>query len=250
MKSPNDFSALWKLGVGGIHPSVFIDFPEGTYEIGFLGLLGMAALANTPQIFLAILYFIFDSLMTSMVLASEWNDYAVERKGLRVSSHKKGSLRSTYFLSLPFKYSIPMILTSTLLHWLISQSLLLVSIQFGAFYSSNDQGLINGDTVSDYFTCGFSPLAIILVLILTGILGIVAAAFAFRKFRSAMPIAGSCSFCISAACHGFEGSTGEESENPEEPLMWGVTGVNSNRIGHCGFSSRDVQEPVDGRLYA
>jgi len=251
MKSPNDIRSLWRLGIGSIHPSVLVDFPMTTYELGFIGLMNMVTLANTPQVFLASLYFVLNGLMTSMLLSSEWNDYSVDRKALRISGHRTGSLRSTYFLSLPFKYSVPLITISTLLHWLASQSFFLVSLQFSA---SQEVSEANGNTVlstlSDYYTCGYSPLAIIFIIIVIGILGVLAMVLAFRKFRTGMPIAGSCSVAISAACHGLDEGAKEESETPEEPLMWGVVGINPNGIEHCGFSSGEVEFPLNGKPYA
>lgn len=53
------------------------------------------------------------------------------KKALRVSS-PEGMQRSTYFLSLPLKYSIVLMVASIMLHWLISQSVFLVqSCAFG-----------------------------------------------------------------------------------------------------------------------
>lgn len=244
MKSPNDIGSLWRLGIGGAHPSVLVFFSQGYF--GFIGLLSMVILANTPQIFLAFLYFVFNGLITSMLLASEWNDYSVDRKALRVSDRRTGSLRSTYFLSLPFRYSIPLITIFTFLHWLASQSFFLVSLEFS---TSNPENSAQEST-SDFYTCGYSPLAMIFAIIVIGILGLIILVLAFRKFRTGMPIAGSCSAAISAACHGLDGGMREGSEMPEEPLMWGVMGVNSNGFEHCGFSSGEVEFPQDRKLYA
>ena len=250
MKSPNDIRSLWNLGFGSVHPSVLVEFPA-TFELGFVRLLNMVTLANTPQVFLASLYFVLNGLMTSMFLSSEWNDYSVDRKALRISGRRTGSLRSTYFLSLPFRYSIPLITISTLLHWLASQSFFLVSLEFSASQEvSEAKGDTLQSTLSDYYTCGYSPLAIICLVIVIGILGILPAVLAFRKFRSGMPIAGSCSAAISAACHGLDEDAKEGSEAPEEALMWGVVGVNKNGVEHCGFSSGEVEFPQNGKLYA
>lgn len=70
-----------------------------------------------------------NSVWTSMTLAAEWNSYSVDRKGLRVSTYLQGHQRSTYFLSLPYRYALPLIVSSGLLHWLISQSLYVVIIR-------------------------------------------------------------------------------------------------------------------------
>lgn len=64
-----------------------------------------------------------------MALAHEWSQYAVQRKGLRVSAQPRGAQRSTYFLSLPYRNAIPFIILSTLMHWLMSESLFLVMIE-------------------------------------------------------------------------------------------------------------------------
>jgi hypothetical protein len=48
------------------------------------------------------------------------------RKTLRVSA-PVGIQRSSYFVSMPLRYGIPLIVTMSLLHWLISQSLFVVA---------------------------------------------------------------------------------------------------------------------------
>lgn len=58
-----------------------------------------------------------------------------------------------------------------------------------------------------------------------------------------MPLAGSCSAAISAACHTQEWGVAEMS------VMWGVTGVNGG-VGHCAFSGAEVGKPVAGAWYA
>lgn len=87
-----------------------------------------AWLANLPQIFLSALYFSVNRLCTSLYFAYEWNKYATRRKGLRVTS-PKGDQRSTYFLQLPFRYAIPLVAISGLMHWLLSQSIFLVRFE-------------------------------------------------------------------------------------------------------------------------
>ena len=59
-----------------------------------------------------------------------------------------------------------------------------------------------------------------------------------------MPLAGSCSGVISAACHPPE----DEVDVGEGLVKWGVTGVERG-VGHCSLSSGYVSEPVSWRLY-
>lgn len=72
-----------------------------------------------------------------------------------------------------------------------------------------------------------------------------------------MTMAGDCSMVISAACH----HTGNEIEGAEVAggkVQWGVvSGIHSTRegadleeIGHCAFSSDEVESPVTGKAYA
>jgi hypothetical protein len=48
------------------------------------------------------------------------------RKTLRVSA-PVGIQRSSYFVSMPLRYGIPLMATMSLLHWLVSQSLFVVA---------------------------------------------------------------------------------------------------------------------------
>ncbi|KAJ5902093.1 hypothetical protein N7495_002621 [Penicillium taxi] len=91
-------------------------------------------IANSPQLIFSILYFTFNGFLTSMTLAAEWSNYAIHRKGLRVSNNPRSSQRSNYFLSMPYRYSVPLMITSAILHWLISQSFFVVAVE----YYSND----------------------------------------------------------------------------------------------------------------
>ena len=66
-----------------------------------------------------------------------------------------------------------------------------------------------------------------------------------------MPLAGSCSAAISAACHLPEGNTNASTK----ALLWSVVdkGAEENTdtaISHCSFTSFEVTAPVEGQLYA
>ncbi|BCS26984.1 uncharacterized protein APUU_60032A [Aspergillus puulaauensis] len=118
-----DTSRVWKLGLGAADPLTIL---KGDHWP--VSLIANSLIANTPQAIFSVLYFVFNSVFTTMGLSAEWSDYAVHRKGLRVSTTPKGAQRSTYFLSLPSRYGIPVLVLSTLIHWLMSQSLFLVAV--------------------------------------------------------------------------------------------------------------------------
>lgn len=72
------------------------------------------------------------------------------------------------------------------------------------------------------------------------------------RFASAMPVASSCSMAIAAACHAVPAKGTREKAAEEQKLMWGVMDAapeNEDAVGHCGFSSLDVDSPHHGHLY-
>ncbi|RYN78863.1 hypothetical protein AA0120_g10887 [Alternaria tenuissima] len=230
----------------GLDPSSAIDmrnFPDS--------LVLKVVLANLPQLVFSLLYFSYNATLTAMLMSYEWVSYANKRKGLRVSHQPKGAQRCTYFLQLPYRFSIPLLLLSALLHWLVSQSLFLMSIDF---YDSLGRPGDNDPYNSRFFgyqTVGFSPPAIVAVLVCGGLMTISIVVLGHIPYRRGMPVAGSSSMAISAACHL---TTAEDEANEgtasSEKLQWGVVARADNGPGHCAFSPRLVEAPVKGRVYA
>jgi hypothetical protein len=256
-------SKLLAFGLGTVDPRVFIPSWEDNVPISGSGaLLSNVLLSNMLQPILSLLYFAFNDIFTCIMLALEWSGYMDERKGLRVSTNPAGSQRASYFLQIPFKFAIPLMSLSSFLHWLGSQSIFLVSIHIdhsildGTDYAAGYNGTSYDDNngILNYITCGYSPTAIFCtsVISMSMIVGLVS--IRWRKFGNAMPLAGSCSAAISAACHLNEDEDGEETSLA--PVQWGVAeeeqvveGLRS-RVGHCSFSGRDVEPPKSNCLYA
>jgi hypothetical protein len=86
--------------------------------------------------------------------------FLYEKKTLRVPS-PVGMQRSTYTLSLPWTYAIPLMLSYILLHWLVSQSVFIV--QTSAYGSGPNGQRIHS---SDASRIGFSPIGILLSIFL------------------------------------------------------------------------------------
>lgn len=204
---------------------------------GSKGIVFAALIANLPQLVLSFTYLLYNALYTCMLLADEWSRYGHSRKALRVSS-PIWEQRSTYRLQLPYLYSIPLLAVSTWMHWLVSQSIFLVRI---AVYDSSGQEL---NPLSKY-SVGYSCIAIICTIFFGSLMVLVALANGFRKDRGGMPLVGSCSAAISAACHPHS----EDSAAALLPLQWGVH-HEKDGIGYCGFSSREVRKPVVEELYS
>jgi hypothetical protein len=69
----------------------------------------------------------------------------------------------------------------------------------------------------------------------------------FRRYDSRIPIVGSCSAAISAACH----RPADDEDAALEAVKWGVVErEDTGGVGHCCLSSFEVREPVEGARYA
>jgi hypothetical protein len=228
-------SQLLALSIGAVHPYTLI---SGWHLPSIAGSTVVASvlIANIPQPILSFLYLLFNGVFTSMLLADEWSRFAHERKPLRVSEPKEGQ-RSTYFLQLPYRFAIPLMILSGVLHWSVSQSIFLSQVaSFDKFGH-----LVNPAAIS---TCGYLPVAIVLTMIIGLCLTIFAFMLGYRKFQPGMPLVGSCSAAIAAACHGGE-------INTRAPLKWGEVNADQRKeVGHCAFSDQYVEMPREGAWYA
>ena len=236
-------SHLWSLGFGNVNPESLITINHSLDILGSTGVILTVLLANSPQVILSFLYFTYNGVFTCMLLAEEWSAYASKRTFLRVTT-PTGRQRSTYRLQLPYRYGIPLLIGSSILHWLVSQSIFLARVNL-----IDSKGLEVTNT--EISTCGYSPMAIIFVIILGSIVVLVGIVSGFRMARVGMPLAGSCSAAISAACHPPK----EDVDASLKRVMWGVVAeANSygsgKSIGHCSFTSFEVEPPIVGKRYA
>ncbi|KAB8076247.1 hypothetical protein BDV29DRAFT_154876 [Aspergillus leporis] len=173
------------------------------------GLIPIVLLANAPKASCPQAYFLYNNALTKMLLAAEYDGYASERKPLRVS-WPQGRHRSTYYLSLPYRYNILLLATSAVLHWIVSQNLFFVEILPYGIY---------GNAALKYrlIGCGHSPVAIIFGIALGSAMIIAILCLALKHFISHIPLAISYSAAISAACHLLS-----DDEPAFQPVMWGV----------------------------
>lgn len=200
-----------------------------------------AWLANMPQVLLSFCYMKLNSFCTAMTSAKEWNSLALSRKGLRVSE-PRGEQRSTYFLQLPYRWAIPLIVLSMALHWLLSQTFFLVRID--VFNARG--GLVTVGDEASRSACGVSvsSFTVFFVVFLGLCIGI--RMLASRKFVTGLPQAASNSLVISAACHPPK----DEVDPHLKAVKWGVVEREIVDIyEHCSLSSRPVVAPEEGKTY-
>ncbi|KAI0398924.1 hypothetical protein F4802DRAFT_591524 [Xylaria palmicola] len=157
--------------------------------------------ANSPQLLLSAAYLAYNSLFTRLQMAQEWAMYAKDYLPLRVTD-PQGMQRSTYRLQLPYKYSLPLMALSALLHFLVSNTIYVI-VSFGGYlkrgYNNIDRqpGLPADSTV----LIGYSPISLLVVPIATTILIMIPIILSFKKLPPNMVIVGANSLAISAACH-------------------------------------------------
>lgn len=175
-------------------------------------------------------------MYTCMTFSKEWHSLAHNRQPLRVTS-PRGEQRSTYFLSLPYRYLISISVVSVTTHWILSQSLFLVAID--VFNLTGDF-----DASQSILTCGFSCIALIFLIGIGWLVFITGVGMGLRRYQGGMPLAGSCSAALSAACHRLQ----DEPDVALVPVKWGVTNI-ENGVGHCALSGRYVSPPITSRLY-
>ena len=84
-------------------------------------------MANGFQLVLSFFYLFYNNILTRQLVADKWSRFLqpTGEKALRVS-WPVGMQRSSYMLSLPLSYSIPLMIAMMAPHSLISQSIFLV----------------------------------------------------------------------------------------------------------------------------
>lgn len=229
---------------------------------GGQNVLRLILLANTPQLVFTTLYLLCNVLFSCMLSAAEYNDFATQRKALRVS-WPKGAQRSTYYLSLPYRYSAPLITVSIFMHWLLSRSIFLVKVNAIDVHGRQIDNLDHQPTaeteIAPVTACGYSPLAMMITACLGTAAVLTMVGLAMRPLPSRMPLASYCSAAISASCH----PPTDDTDASLKPVMWGEVSRDSadghdssdtdqmteRSYAHCTFTSKDVVTPSAIRLY-
>lgn len=226
---------IWTAGFNGPDPNALM---ASGLMTGITNIFAAATVINLPQIGFSLFYFIFNATLTMMYTAHEWGRFTTQRKALRVSS-PKGDQRATYWLQLPWSYSIPLIVTSGSLHWLLSRSIYLVKVDVYGFFGEPQ-------TDKDYFACGYSPVTAFILIVLLVVMGAAMLSLGFRRLESGTPLVRLNSLAIAAACH-----PDPREENLElEPLMWGVLESSLDKATpYCSFSAKPVGKVQEGMTY-
>lgn len=168
----------------------------------------------------------------------------MERKTLRVTCPVVKQ-RSTFRLQLPYSYGVPLLVMSMVLHWLVSLSFFVVRITVRDPSNFTHNPSIGNTNAKDLLTCSWSPIAIITVMVLGAILLLLLCLNGCRRYKPGLPLAGSSSAAISAACHRPE----TDVDAAVLPVRWGSVRT-EGPVGQCCFTSFESSFPEEGKLYA
>lgn len=105
--------------------------------------------SNVWQFAISVLYLIYNAVLTTMLVADEWDRFGETRKPLRVTE-PQGHQRSTYFISVPMKYGLPILLLFSILHYTIPQSVFVVYL---TRFFSNGMEDVAGRTAKPGYSC-------------------------------------------------------------------------------------------------
>ncbi|KAI1080057.1 hypothetical protein F5B20DRAFT_542097 [Whalleya microplaca] len=237
---PTNLSNFWNLGFGALTPLAYlvVDLPREDPA----GLLYTVIVVNLPQLFFSATYTIYSAVLSTFLVQYEFSlmHSSSKRKPLRVSE-PVGIQRSSYFISIPLRYGIPLILSSGVIHWLISQSFFLARVT--ALNTNGSQ-----DYDHSFSTLGFSPIAIIITMLVLFAHLVVLILLGCRKYEGITRMVSTNSLAISAACHTL---TKDRDDGYLFPVQWGVVEIKDG-IGHCTFtsaSSYSIREPKEGMTY-
>ncbi|KAB8228665.1 uncharacterized protein BDW43DRAFT_212429 [Aspergillus alliaceus] len=246
-------SAVMSMGLGQPHQSFSLT-SDGVPNIavGFLA-------ANIPQIIVSYIYLALNNIMTTMLAMAEWCSYAVgsknRPKGLRVSlPAPETEQKSTYFLSIPWKWGIPITACIAVLHWAVSETVFFARIEVhdvnnGQVDPDNSVNDVFYSLIAKYITISMGPFILFALLLISIV----------KKYPDTMPLAGCCSASISAACQ--PAKPGDDAENPEgfpedlvhKKLQWGVINDSEHgqrsEVGHATFGT-EVTPLIEEKLYA
>lgn len=207
-------------------------------------------IATAPQLIVSAIYIAFNYQLTLIIHLRDWTRLASRRQPLRVSTPEPGSAQtSTYWLSLPYRYSVTLIVSSIMLSWLMSQALFVYRYtpvnDDEAAYKQHRLWPDNHLVYSAFYALA-SIAAGVCVFAISLLLGL-------PKCPPGLPLGPTNSLVIAAAWHPPEGDETAASKL----VQWGVVTRASRNIGreegsilHCTITSRKVEAPTEGFRYA
>ncbi len=234
---------LWSYGIGRVNSYMIANNSKYLeYDNSTLTFIKNTLIVNAFQVIVSFLYLLYNNCITSQLVVAEWARFMdnKERKSLRVSSHARMQ-RSSYMLSLPKRYAVPLLAAYTLTHFLISRSIFIV--QTKAFTWGPNE-IAKRIPEKDGSRIGFSSFAILLVITIGVIMLLLLIAISFRRYPpmpAYLPRMATNTAFISAACQRPD----EDKDAYLFPLEFGA--VDGQRITFS--TDRASRSPHRGETY-
>jgi hypothetical protein len=257
------FKALWRMGIGNLQAesegsvvppwcSIYSTSDMNYWKCYAKGhALSNILIAAMPQLLISAIYMAVNYQLTVMVHLRDWTRLAVCRQPLRVSEPEPGSVQvSTYWLSLPYRYSIPLLTSSAVLGWLVSQALFsyrLVyydndGLPFDPTYSYSWPPRVSGGSVdrpNAQLGLGYSALGVISSMIVGILVFLVSVVLGLQKCPPGLPL----------------GPRTNDRDAARKEVKWGVLPAEDDdedqvSVQHCTITSHKVESPKEGRWYA
>lgn len=137
---------------GGLDPT---SATSNNYQPTDNDILRDVALANTPHLVLTMAYYIWNSHLTVMLAANEYDRYAAppegevppnkpcKKRGLRVSNPIKGTKqRATHFLTVPLRHWVWNTILQATLHWLALQAIFFARVDVLDHWPGSDEEIL------------------------------------------------------------------------------------------------------------
>ena len=189
----------WEIGLGNAEPESPIQATSGDPILGYI------MLANMLQLFMSLTYISYNGLFTRIVISSKLIRYASKRSGLRVTCLLDRFQRSSYFLTFSYRFSVPLLILSGFIYWILSQAVFLTELT-----TILADGTMNKSNTQNYF--GYSFIAIAMAFISGSIMILIPLLLGWFRYSLGAPLIESLSLAISAACHAPGQRPGESQQ--------------------------------------
>ena len=198
-----------------------------------VGLPLQLALANSPQFWFSLGYLLWNNQLTRIWGEHEWRSFAGRRKRPRVSYGADNSaVRNTRWLQLPYTMSILLMVVSTTMHWVVSQTLFVVEVE-----NTSGLPLIAGQPspAQIIFAICYSPTAIFVIAVFASLLILGVTIYYVIPIRSVMPFMAGSARVVFASC------TALPRDLPKDGIMWGDVSDEWGRLAGFAENAKGIQ---------
>lgn len=190
------------------------------------------AISNGAQFLFSLLYLLLIYNITLISMEHEWGTFESERKRPRATIVSGTPFEQSYFLQLPSKILLPLMIFAAAMHWLLGESI----ATFESIYTDPAYGVEHSVY---YVTYAAYPIFLSTVLMI-GQTAICWWAFTYRREGFIPQMYGS----IRACC----ASTSELEDFGRGGIQWGDLGM-GERFRHAGFSADEPGKIIPAELY-